>query len=178
MSCVPRPMNGGLEPAEVALLTGPWCTPTPTRRRVNWSSDHEHPVVPEHDVRFLLKSAFDSIGRSSRNNGGVFGGEGGIRSRSPLPHQRFRPDPKLSNRQIHSKPEYQVQNRYSRIPGPTPPRRRGRWTHSCRLVVKPLQRFGRGRLGECDAKGWSVSRPQRSRRGLVAGDSRAHRRMI
>jgi hypothetical protein len=43
------------------------------------------------------------------------GGEGGIRSRRSLPHQRFKPDPKLSNRQIHSKPEYQVQNRYSAI---------------------------------------------------------------
>jgi hypothetical protein len=43
----------------------------------------------------------------------MVGGEGGIRTRGSLPHQRFRPDPKLSNHQIHSKPEYQVQNRYS-----------------------------------------------------------------
>ena len=41
------------------------------------------------------------------------GGEGGIRSRGSHSLQRFRPDPKPSNHQIHSKPEYQVQNRYS-----------------------------------------------------------------
>jgi hypothetical protein len=40
------------------------------------------------------------------------GGEGGIRSRRSLSHQRFRPNRKPSIRQIHSKPEYQVQNRY------------------------------------------------------------------
>ena len=39
-----------------------------------------------------------------------------------LPHQRFRPDRKPSNRQIHSKPEYQVQNRYSDSTTPSAPR--------------------------------------------------------
>jgi hypothetical protein len=41
-----------------------------------------------------------------------YGGEGGIRSRGSRCHQRLRPDRKPSNHQIHSKPEYQVQNKY------------------------------------------------------------------
>ena len=41
------------------------------------------------------------------------GGEGGIRSRNSRSHQQFRPVFNRSNRQNRSKPEYQVQNRYS-----------------------------------------------------------------
>src|SRR5712671_4324033 len=41
------------------------------------------------------------------------GGEGGIRSRGSRYHQRFRRDSKPSIHHIHSKPEYQVQNRDS-----------------------------------------------------------------
>src|SRR5215218_15759 len=32
-----------------APVAAPHCTPKPTRRRVNWSMDHEHPVAPKHD---------------------------------------------------------------------------------------------------------------------------------
>ena len=49
------------------------------------------------------------------------GGEGGIRSRGSLPHQQFRPDRKPAIHQIHSKPEYQVQNRYSKAKDPVTP---------------------------------------------------------
>ena len=42
-----------------------------------------------------------------------FGGEGGIRSREARSPQQFRTVFNRSNRQKRSKPEYQVQNRYS-----------------------------------------------------------------
>ncbi len=57
--------------------------------------------------------------------GFIVGGEGGIRSRDPRSHQRLRRDSKPSIHQIHSKPEYQVQNRYR--------------------AIAPLQNLGRGR---------------------------------
>src|SRR5580704_6882561 len=41
------------------------------------------------------------------------GGEGGIRTHEPLSYQHFRPISNRSNPQNRSKPEYQVQNRYS-----------------------------------------------------------------
>ena len=62
-----------------------------------------------------LKTPPDRQGRAQRG----IGGEGGIRSRDPRSHQRLRPDPKPSIHQIHSKPEYQVQNRYSAIATPS-----------------------------------------------------------
>ena len=55
------------------------------------------------------------------------GGEGGIRSRRTRPHQQLRPVFNRSNREKRSKPQYQGQNRYSRLCGRTP-RRRRRWT--------------------------------------------------
>ena len=66
------------------------------------------------------------------------GGEGGIRSRRSLPHQRFRPDPKPSIRQIHSKPEYQVQNRYSAIPQCASPLNAGARSNLTNLPAGPF----------------------------------------
>lgn len=84
------------------------------------------------------------------------GGEGGIRSRDPRSHQRLRPDPKPSIHQIHSKSEYQVQNRYSAIVGPqswnagTSTNLTGRLSHPVwRLPCFPSA--SRGRLGRSSA---------------------------
>jgi hypothetical protein len=92
----------------------------------------------------------------------LIGGEGGIRSLGALPHQRFRPDPKPSNHQIHSKPEYQVQNRYSGIRRRTAARAQGRWISSTRVAsrssgFRPSSRFARE--GCCQEA--RASRPRR-----------------
>ncbi len=73
---------------------------------------------PRESARFRPQIAFIQVGRKRHYAGGVFGGEGGIRSRDSRSHQRLRPDPKPSIHQIHSKPEYQAQNRYSAIVAP------------------------------------------------------------
>ena len=65
------------------------------------------------------------IGKTSRLSRGCWrpsdtaSGEGGIRSRDSRCHQQFRRDSKPSIHQIHSKAEYQVQNRYSVLPSAT-----------------------------------------------------------
>ena len=105
--------------------------PPPTAPTAIKNADAPHPGLHRFCDRSCDQRVASLVGRTnckvspmdcvhpsrgaSRDAGGLDGGEGGIRSRDPRSHQRLRPDPKPSIHQIHSKPEYQVQIRYSQI---------------------------------------------------------------